>query len=281
MYNQLLAEIERVRSERDALDEQRQALQAALVEITKRPAPTVVQQEVKFAEAWDVNMAELIAARTTERVLERIQQPVSTGADATPSSSLVLGIINDNGLDLTKEPGLSESASVEQAQQRLRALLLELHHRTRQEGVRMQEAIAATEEAVTRQHLVALSQSMSQQEAYMQRVLETKINEVREQTLKELADRDADFRRQLRQQWIKINQESLKLAEHSAKLKQLHHQISREDDLEQARKELARYFEREASAEAGELEANELKMRVLGRTLEGDASKSAQTQVIH
>ena len=145
----------------------------------------------------------------------------------------------------------------------------------------MQEAIAATEEAVTRQHLVALSQSMSQQEAYMQRVLETKINEVREQTLKELADRDADFRRQLRQQWIKINQESLKLAEHSAKLKQLHHQISREDDLEQARKELARYFEREASAEAGELEANELKMRVLGRTLEGDASKSAQTQVIH
>ena len=60
------------------------------------------------------------------------------------------------------------SPQVQDAQQRLRALLLELHHRTRLEGVRVREAIKATEEATTRQHLLDLSQKMSEQEAYVQ-----------------------------------------------------------------------------------------------------------------
>jgi len=108
----LLGELERVRAERDALDEQRQTLQAALAEHAKRIPATVVQQEVKYEESWDAKIAQLLAARTSERVLELVQQPVVGGDDATPSSSVVLGIISDEGLDLSKEPGLAESASV-------------------------------------------------------------------------------------------------------------------------------------------------------------------------
>lgn len=143
--DQLLSELERVRAERDALDEQRQALQIALEEHAKRPPTTIVQQEVKYAESWSAKIAELLAARTTERVLDVMQQPIATGADATPSSSIQLGIISEEGLDLSKEPAMAESVSVELAQERLRALLLELHHRTRLEGVRLSEAIKATE----------------------------------------------------------------------------------------------------------------------------------------
>ncbi len=50
VHEQLLSELERVRAERDALDEQRKELQAALAESAKRPA-TVVQQEVKYKES--------------------------------------------------------------------------------------------------------------------------------------------------------------------------------------------------------------------------------------
>jgi hypothetical protein len=184
--NQLLAELERVRAERDALEEQRRALQAAMEESAKRPPARVVQQEVKYSESWDAKIAEILAARTTERVVELLQQPVAAGNDATPSSSVALGVIGNEGLDLSKEPGLSESATVEEAQQRLRAILLELHHRTRLEGVRVREAIKATEVAATREHKLALSQKMSEQEAYVQQLTEARIGEIRERTVAEL-----------------------------------------------------------------------------------------------
>ena len=44
-------------------------------------------------------------------------------------------------------------------------------------------------------------------------------------------ERDAEFRRQLRQQWAKINEESRKLAQHDVKLKSMHYSLSRDDDL--------------------------------------------------
>jgi hypothetical protein len=170
--DQLLSELERVRAERDALDEQRKTLQSLLAESARLPASTVVQQAVKYSESWDAKIAELLAARTTERVLEVIQQPVASGKDATSSSSMVLGIITDEGvLDVSKEPALAPDVSLNEAQERLRALLLELHHRTRLEGVRVREAIKATEEAATRQHLLALSHKMSEQEAYVQQAI--------------------------------------------------------------------------------------------------------------
>jgi hypothetical protein len=200
VHEQLVAELERVRAERDALDEQRKELQAALAERAKRPA-TVIQQEVKYEESWDARLADLMAARTSARVLQLLQQPFPGGDEATPSSSLMLGIISEDGLDLSKEPALAPAASVDDAQQRLRALLLELHHRTRLEGERLQHAIRATEEAATRQHLVDLSQKMSEQEAYVHSLTELKANEIREETIKELKARDAQFRQQLRHQW--------------------------------------------------------------------------------
>lgn len=281
VLTELLRELERVRAERDALDEQRQALQSALAERAKRPAATVVQQEIKYSATWDAKIAELLSARTSERVLELMQQPIAGGDDATPSSSLVLGIISDEGLDLSKEPGMAENATIEQAQARLRALLLELHHRTRLEGVRLREAIKSTEEAATRQHLVELSQKMSQQEAYVQSLTETKANEIREATISELRDRDAKFRAQLRQQWAKINEESLKLGQHNIKLKQLHYSLSREDDLERAKKDLDIFFTTEAQENSLHMLQVKDKIKAFDEIVENDASKAARAQLIH
>jgi len=281
VHDQLLNELERVRAERDALEEQRQALQSALAEHAKRPAATIVQQEIKYSETWDAKIAELLATKTSERVLELMQQPIAGGEDATPSSSLVLGIISDEGLDLSKEPGLAETASVEQAQGRLRALLLELHHRTRLEGVSVAAAIKATEETATRQHLVELSQKMSQQEAYVQSLTETKASEIREATISELRDRDAKFRAQLRLQWAKMNEESLKLGQHNIKLKQLHYSLSRDDDLERAKQDLEIFFTNEAKENSLHLLQAKDKVKNFDQTLENDASKAVHAQLIH
>ena len=281
VHKQLLKELERVRAERDALEEQRRALQDTLEESAKRPPAKIVQQEVKFAESWDAKIAEILAVRTTERVLELMQQPVAAGEDATPSSSLALGVIGNDGVDLSKEPGLAENATVESAQQRLRALLLELHHRTRLEGIRVSEAVKSTEEAVTRQHMVALSQKMSEQEAYVQQLTEAKTNEIRDRTLKELRERDVEFRRALRQQWAKINEESRKLAEHNVKLKSLHYSLSREDDLARAKKELADFYTSEAQEAALQMLQAQEKVKAFDQTVKDDALKAGSAQAVH
>lgn len=279
--DQLLSELESVRAERDALDEQRQALQSALEELAKRPPTTVVQQEVKYAESWDAKIAELLAARTTERVLEVMQQPIATGADATPSSSIQLGIVSDEGLDLSKEPAMADSVSVELAQERLRALLLELHHRTRLEGVRLSEAIRATEEAATRQHLLALSQKMSEQEAYVQQLTEQKASEIREKTIKEIQERDLEFRRGLRRQWAKSNEETLKLAHHNIKLKNLHYSLQRQGDLERSKQELADFFTKEAQENALQMLQLEESIKKFDSILVADCQVATQAQLIH
>ena len=280
VHEQLLSELERVRAERDALDEQRKELQAALAERAKRPA-TVVQQEVKYEDSWDLKLAVLIAARASERVIQALQQPILGGDDATPSSSLVLGIVSDDGLDLTKEPALAAAVSVDEAQQRLRALLFELHHRTRLEGERLQHAIKAAEETITRQHLVELSEKMSEQEAYVQKLTEAKANEIREEAVKELQARDVKFRQELRFQWGKINEESQKLGLHSIKLKQLHYSLTREDDLQRSKKDMTDFFETAAQESVQQLREVLFKVKQLEGTVVADAEKAARAQLIH
>ena len=308
MHAQLCTELQKVRAERDALDEQRHALQTALGQRTVLPASTVVQQEVAYAESWNAKIADLLAARTTERVLAVLQQPHDADESAAPFSSIMLGAVSDEGLDLSREPGLAETASTEQAQSRLRALLTELHERTRLEGARLSEAMRATEEAAVREHLMALKEKIEAQEAYVNRLVEAKVEEIGAKTMDDLLSRDADFRRQLRQQWVKINEESHKLAQHSAQLKLLRRlsqtlhcsfvcrelekstelvrmgsdlSLNREDDMTRAKKVQADFFAKKAKGTARQLLQTRDTMRELDEAVADDAVMAAEAQVVH
>ena len=76
---------------------------------------------------------------------------------------------------------------------------------------------------------------MSEQEAYVQQLTEQKASEIREKTIKEIQERDLEFRRGLRRQWAKSNEETLKLAHHNIKLKNLHYSLQRQGDLERSK----------------------------------------------
>ena len=308
MHAQLCTELQKVRAERDALDEQRHALQTALGQRTVLPASTVVQQEVAYAESWNAKIADLLAARTAERVLAVLHQPHNAGESATPFSSIMLGAVSNEGLDFSREPGLAETASTEQAQSRLRALLTELHERTRLEGARLSEAMRATQEAAVRENLMVLTEEIEAQEAYVHRLVEAKVDEIGVKTMDDLLSRDADFRRQLRQQWVKINEESHKLAQHSAQLKLLRRlsqtlrcrfvcreldrptelermgsdmSLNREDDMTRANKVQAEFFAKKAKGTARRLLQTRDAMREMDETVVDDAAMAAEAQVVH
>lgn len=76
---------------------------------------------------------------------------------------------------MKKEKVLSKTATVPEAKERLRQLLIELHSRTRMEGVHLREAIRQTEDAAQVAHLRLLAEHLAAQERELQRLMEDQV----------------------------------------------------------------------------------------------------------
>jgi hypothetical protein len=79
----------------------------------------------------------------------------------------------------------------------------------------------------------------------------------------------------------KINEETQKLGQHSIKLKQLHYSLTREDDLQRSKKDMADFFEASAQGSALQLHELEQKVKQLDSTVVADAERAARAQLIH
>ncbi|EKX45080.1 hypothetical protein GUITHDRAFT_109126 [Guillardia theta CCMP2712] len=254
MYNNLLSELERLKKERDVLEEESKKLREAL-HATKDTAtqPTVVFQHRELDDHWQSKLAQLSAAKTTEKMLEALHQQIASGDEVLQSHSLSSGAINERGVDLSKEKGLSEDSTLEQVQGRIRQVLVELHLRTRLEAQRLREAVKMTEDAVQSEQMQKLSLQLVAQENELQRLMEMKVEEIRRHAEEEISKIDETYDQRIREEWVQVNTQAEQLHDHALKIKEIQLALESERELEKERENLKKYFEQTSQTYVGRI----------------------------
>ena len=239
MYNSLLSELEELKKERGVLEEESKKLREALhAKKDTATQPTIVFQYRELDDHWQSKLAQLSAAKTTEKMLEALHQQIASGDEVLQSHSLSSGAINERGVDLSKENGLSQDSPLEQVQGRIRQVLVELHLRTRLEAQRLREAVKMTEDAVQSEQMHKLSLQLVAQENELQRLMEMKVEEIRRHAEEEISKIDETYDQRIREEWVQVNMQAEQLHDHALKIKEIQLALEQERELEKERENL-------------------------------------------
>eukprot|EP00960_Hanusia_phi_P029791 748176-Hanusia_phi.AAC.3 len=247
--NELLLQLERMKKERDDLEEESKKLREALhASKDAAPQPTVVFQHRELDEHWQSKLAQLSAAKTTEKMLEALHHQVVAGDNVLQSLSLSNGAINERGVDLSKEASFSDDATLEQVQERVKQVLVELHLRTRLEAKRLREAVKFTEDSVQHEQMQKLSHQLVVQENELQRLMEEKVQEIRSSAEEEIAKIDQSYDERIREEWVQVNTQAEQLHDHAIKIKEIQLALESERELEKERENIKKHFDQTAKS---------------------------------
>mmetsp|Transcript_22308 Transcript_22308/g.43392 ORF Transcript_22308/g.43392 Transcript_22308/m.43392 type:complete len:528 (+) Transcript_22308:3-1586(+) len=232
----LASNLASLEQERDTLKTQNDTLRSSLDRRPPAPAqPQVVFQEMKLSDEVREGMQALEADTTAHRVLELLQEKAGGVAPGADTKSFMSGVIGRFGLDESKEKALSADCSIQDAQKRVKELLVELESRTRLECARLREAVRQARDAAKIEMMTMAAQQLAQQEKELQRIMELQVREIRSKAVQSMRERDALYDDRSRQEWGLVNDRAKSFADNTVRMHKLRTELEGEELLRKER----------------------------------------------